>query len=169
MTCKLVNIVKPNWRMHCYCSVSICGYSLDFPEGKSIAMHQQKLSGKSWLKICSSRWDCSPPTPPPPPPPPSKKLDWIHEKKFHFFFTQKISGKEILAYILLSTIIHLYQYLMKFCDETALTAVRPPPQQQKQTTDVVACHLLVKVMGNRFHSFHKLIREKPEGQKFFLW
>ena len=35
-------------------------------KGMSSVMFEQKLCGKSWLKICSSRWDCSP-TPPPPP------------------------------------------------------------------------------------------------------
>ena len=53
-------------------------------------MHQQKLGGKSWLKICSSRWDCSPP-----PPPQSRKLDWIRKEKIFIFFTQKINwGKK---------------------------------------------------------------------------
>ena len=28
-------------------------------KGMSSVMLEQKLSGKSWLKICSSRWDCS--------------------------------------------------------------------------------------------------------------
>ena len=57
-------------------------------KGMSSVMLEQKLSGKSWLKICSSRLDCSPP------PPWSSKLDWIREEKIFIFFTQKINWKK---------------------------------------------------------------------------
>ena len=57
-------------------------------------MHQQKLSGKSWLKIYSSRVRLQHP----PPPPWSRKLDWIHEEKISIFFSlRKSTEKNLVA------------------------------------------------------------------------
>ena len=58
---------------------------------------------------------------------------------------------------------------MKFCDEAAVIAVRPPtPKQNKQNRCGGMPSTGKSIMGNRLHSFHKLIWEKPQGQKFFL-
>ena len=48
-----------------------------------------------------------------PPPPPNRKLDWIHEEKFFIFFHSENQLEKKISYILLSTVTHLYQDLMK--------------------------------------------------------
>ena len=86
-------------------------------------MQQQKLSGKSWLKICSSRWNCSPC---PPPPPEVGNWTGFMKKKIYFF-------KKNLATILLSTVTHLYQDLMKLWSSVMklqwLQLDPPPPPE----------------------------------------
>ena len=63
-----------------------------YHKGKSIVMHQQKLSGKSWLKICSLRWDCSPP-------PQSRKLDWICKENItEYSHTLILRSDEVLCW-----------------------------------------------------------------------
>ena len=83
-------------------------------KGMSSVMLEQKLCGKSWLKICSSRWDCSltppPPLPnqkwkfnfavtavqPPPPPPPGGNWTGFAKKKFSFFSLRKSTEEKSL-------------------------------------------------------------------------
>ena len=58
---------------------------------------------------------------------------------------------------------------MKFCDEAVVTAVRPPPTKQNKKNRCGGMPSTGKsIIGNRLHSFHKLIWEKPQGQILFL-
>ena len=95
-------------------------------------MLEQKLSGKSWLKICSSRLDCSQT-------PPCRKLDWICKENIFIFFHSENQLKKIFCYILLSshTLTLRSDEVMKLCVEAAMsaaqgwTAVKPPPPPLK--------------------------------------
>ena len=124
----------------------------------SSVMFEQKLSGKSWLKICSSRWTCSPP-PPPPPPPQVGNWTGFAKKDFHFFHSENQMKKKI-SYILLGTVTTLIlrsDEVMKFCVEAAVsaaqgrTAVGPPPPHRKLDQDL---------QRKNFHFFHSEINCK---------
>ena len=69
-------------------------------------MLEQKLSGKSWLKSAAQGGTAAPPPP--------KVGNWTGFAKIKFsFFSLRKSTEKKISYILLSTVTHLYQDLMK--------------------------------------------------------
>ena len=123
----------------------------------SSVMLEQKLSGKSWLKICSSRWDCTHCSPHPPPR--SSKLDWIRKEKIFIFFTQKINWKKNLAtyyWVQSHTYTKIWSYEVLCCSCSA-----PPPNHQSSKLDWIREEII-------FIFFTQKIKKKKKKKKI-LW